>query len=145
VSDIVERLDADLAIGCSASMGDTKEARDEIVRLRQINEDHCRAVNTLSVEAVELTRQRDEAHEIIGKAVVNVPPELRSADPSDGIKALRAERDRLRSELVRLYDERNTAIADRDRLRDALEKIAENTATGWPAQVARAALKGDTP
>ena len=34
MSDIVERLDADLAIGCSASMGDTKEARDEIVRLR---------------------------------------------------------------------------------------------------------------
>jgi hypothetical protein len=86
VSDIVERLDADLAIGCSASMGDTKEARDEIVRLRQINEDHCRAVNTLSVEAVELTRQRDEAHEIIGKAVVNVPPELRSADPSGLVK-----------------------------------------------------------
>ncbi len=35
------------------------------------------------------------------------------------------------------------AEAERDRLRDALVKIAENTATGWPAQVARAAL-GDT-
>ncbi len=34
MSDIVERLRADLAIGCSASMGDTQEAADEIVRLR---------------------------------------------------------------------------------------------------------------
>ncbi len=40
------------------------------------------------------------------------------------------------AEIVRLR-------AERDRLRDALRKIAENTATGWPAQVARAAL-GDT-
>ena len=34
MSDIVERLRADLASGLSASLGDTKEAADEIEKLR---------------------------------------------------------------------------------------------------------------
>jgi hypothetical protein len=35
MSDIVERLRADLASGLSASLGDTKEAADEIEKLRK--------------------------------------------------------------------------------------------------------------
>ena len=35
MTDIVERLRADLASGLSASIGDTKEAADEIERLRE--------------------------------------------------------------------------------------------------------------
>jgi hypothetical protein len=35
MSDIVERLRADLASGLSASIGDTKEAADEIEKLRK--------------------------------------------------------------------------------------------------------------
>jgi hypothetical protein len=35
MSDIVERLRADLASGLSASLGDTKEAADEIEKLRE--------------------------------------------------------------------------------------------------------------
>ena len=34
MSDIVERLRADLALGLSANLGDTKEAADEIEKLR---------------------------------------------------------------------------------------------------------------
>jgi chromosome segregation ATPase len=39
--------------------------RSDVVRLHQINEDHCRAVNTLSVEAVELTRERDRLRDAL--------------------------------------------------------------------------------
>lgn len=45
MSDIVERLRADLASGLSASLGDTKEAADEIEKLR--------AALGLAIDAVE--------------------------------------------------------------------------------------------
>jgi len=42
MSDIVERLRADLASGLSASLGDTKEAADEIEKLRTALRDIAR-------------------------------------------------------------------------------------------------------
>jgi hypothetical protein len=54
MSDIVERLRADLVSGLSASLGDTKEAADEIERLRKAIRD---ALKLADLDAIKSFRK----------------------------------------------------------------------------------------
>jgi len=127
MTDIVERL---MSAGRRYRDADRHEAADEIVRLRaeieQLKFGDKQMQGLWACDREERDKaeaERDEAREIIGKAIINLPPEMRSADPSDGIKAMRVERDRLRDALAK---------TDEERAKDARPVI-------------HAALKRDTP
>jgi hypothetical protein len=79
-------------------------AEAERDRLRQINEDHCRAVNTLSVEALELTRERDRLRDALESVEVYGSDTLsgRSDGPNDAAwyrEGVAVMRDRARAAL----------------------------------------------
>lgn len=72
--DIVERMQRDLDIGCSASIGDTKKAIAEIERLREAlkkaNENHEHFEREWYLRADEIERLRQLVNEMSSVAYV---------------------------------------------------------------------------
>jgi hypothetical protein len=110
----------------------------------------CNAAPELLAELDKAQRSADHWHEcftVLEKAIVGDT----AASAIDESKRLRAEVDRQR-EVIRSLNARCDHLgmslrdikAERDALRAALEKIADETAATWVSDVARAALKERT-
>jgi uncharacterized coiled-coil DUF342 family protein len=109
MTDIVERLRADLASGLSASLGDTKEAAAEIDRLRAERDAYRREMQATSQQADMLLAERDRLRRIpihYGAPIDDPDAAIRwitgIMDAENG--HLRKERDRMKRALEIIRD-----------------------------------------